>query len=414
MSPSKGDLKSQIDLLCQNTVDVIDREDLFLRLENSAKENKPLRVKAGFDPSAPDIHLGHAVLLRKLRQFQDLGHKVVFIVGDFTAMIGDPTGQTKTRPALSDSEVEKNAKTYQEQAFKILDKDPKKIDIVRNSSWFVEGQGNKFSFKYFIEMIAARFTVAQILERNDFEARMTQNQPISIREFLYPLFQAYDSVVVQADVEIGGTDQKFNLLAGRDLQRAFGIHRPQIVMTMPLLVGLDGEKKMSKSLGNYIAINDSPKDVFGKAMSIPDALMLPYYKLLTNMESEEIQEHIVGTADHAPLHPRDAKVKLARLLTEFLHDQRAAEREEDEFIRVFSKKENPDHPEELKITEKEIWIVELLKKIGAASSTSEARRLIEQGAVSIDGDKISDFDLKVPAGKGHLIKAGKKKFVKVI
>ena len=389
-------MRKTLDLLCQNTVDVIDKEDFFLRLEESAKKKIPLRIKAGFDPSAPDIHLGHTVLLRKLRQFQDLGHKVIFIVGNFTAMIGDPTGQTKTRPALSEEEIKKNAKTYQDQAFKILDKDPKKIEIVRNNDWL-----GKLSLKTFLESLGSQYTVGQLLAREDFQKRQQENKPITICEFMYPLLQGYDSVVVKSDVELGGTDQKFNLLVGRNLQRAWN-QKPQIVMTLPLLVGLDGSMKMSKSLGNYIAVNDTPKDVFGKAMSIPDALMKSYYDLLTNEKFD------------ASAHPRDAKVKLAKLLTEFLHGKKSADAEAEEFQRVFSNKETPKHPEELKIAEKEIWIAELLKRAGAVTSTSEARRLIEQGAVSINGEKISDFNLKVPVAKGALLKAGKKKLVKIV
>ncbi len=380
-----------IEILCRNAVDVIDRADLEARL----KEGKPLRVKAGFDPSAPDIHLGHTVLLRKLREFQDMGHKVVFIVGDFTAMIGDPTGRSQTRPALSEKEVESNAKTYTEQAFKILDRDPKKIEIVRNSDWF-----GKMMFTEFLSKIAPLATVARILERDDFEKRMAGNHPISIKEMLYPLIQGYDSVIVKADIELGGTDQKFNLLMGRNLQKDFA-QRPQVVMTMPLLVGLDGTQKMSKSYGNYIGVHDTPKDVFGKAMSIPDTLMKSYYDLLTHEKFD------------ASMHPRDAKVKLAKILTAELHGQKAAEEQAGEFTRVFSNKEAPEKPEELKITEKEIWIAELLKRAGAVTSTSEAKRLIEQGAVSIDGQKVTDFNMKVPTGKGSLLKAGKKKFVKI-
>ncbi len=381
-----------IDILCRNAVDVIDRTDLESRL----KEGKPLRVKAGFDPSAPDIHLGHTVLLRKLREFQDMGHKVIFIVGDFTAMIGDPTGRSQTRPALSEKEVEINAKTYQEQAFKILDKDPKKIEVVRNSDWF-----GKLLFKEFLQTIAHLTTVARVLERDDFEKRMAENHPITIREELYPLVQGYDSVMVKADIELGGTDQKFNLLMGRTLQKGFN-QKPQIVMTMPLLVGLDGTQKMSKSYGNYIGVHDSPKDVFGKAMSIPDTLMKSYYDLLTQEKFD------------TSMHPRDAKVKLAKILTAGLHGAKAADAQADEFTRVFSNKEAPENPEELKIEEKEIWIAELLKRAGAVISTSEAKRLIEQGAVSIDGQKVTDFNLKVPSGKGSLLKAGKKKFVKLV
>ncbi len=321
---------------------------------------------------------------------------MVLLIGDFTAMIGDPTGKTTTRPALSKEEVDKNAKTYQSQAFKILDNDPKKIEIVHNNSWL-----GKMSLSDFVGKVASQTTVARILERDDFEKRMKDNQPLSVREFLYPMFQGFDSVEVKADVELGGTDQKFNLLMGRQLQKSFG-QKPQIVMTLPLLVGLDGHNKMSKSLGNYIGLTDSAKDVFGKSMSIPDSLMKTYYDLLTNEKFDPAA------------HPRDAKVKLAKLLTEFLHGKEAGENEASEFKRVFSNKENPEHPEELKIEEKEIWIVDLLKRIGASSSTSDARRLIEQGAVSVDSQKISDFNLKILSGRGSLVKAGKKKFIKLV
>ena len=381
-----------IDILCQNAVDVIDRNELEARL----KEGKPLRVKAGFDPSAPDIHLGHTVLLRKLRQFQDLGHKVVLIIGDTTAMIGDPTGQSKTRPVLSKEQVESNAKTYQEQAFKVLDKDPKKIEVVHNSKWLDDPN----MLMTFLQ-ISGKVTVDQLLVRDDFEKRRKAHKPIALQEMFYPIMQGYDSVAVKADVEMGGTDQLFNLLMGREIQSLYKM-RPQVVMTMPLLVGLDGTMKMSKSLGNYIAVNDLPKDVFGKSMSIPDTLMPMYYDLLTTEKFDPAA------------HPRDAKVKLAKLLTEFLHGKAAADKEADEFKRVFSDKENPENPEELKITETEIWIVDLLKRAGASSSTSEARRLIEQGAVSIDGQKVSDFNAKVAVKKGALVKAGKKKFIKII
>lgn len=395
-----ADAERAFSTLCRNAVDVIEKEDLKARLD----EGKPLRIKAGFDPSAPDIHLGHTVLLRKLREFQDLGHKVIFIIGDFTAMIGDPTGQTKTRPALNDKKIISNAKTYQDQAFKILDKDPKKIEVVSNSEWL-----DKLSLRDFLKNVACRATVARILERDDFKKRMAESQPLSMLEILYPLLQGYDSVAVKADVELGGTDQKFNLLMGRNLQKDFG-QRPQVVMTFPLLVGLDGTQKMSKSLGNYIGITDSPKDVFGKAMSIPDALMASYFNLLTKENGDEIQQEVAS----CKLHPRDAKVMLARILTDALHGATAAERESLEFERVFSKKENPENPEELKIPEREIWIVELLKRAGAVTSTGEAKRLIEQGGVSIDGQKITDFNLKVPVTNGALLKAGKKKFVKII
>ncbi len=393
MAKSTAEILSQ---LCRNAVDVIDKAELESRLVEAAKEKRPLRIKAGFDPSAPDIHLGHTVLLKKLREFQDLGHKVVFIVGDFTAMIGDPTGQSKTRPALSESEVAKNAKTYQEQAFKILDKDPKKIEIVRNSDWL-----GKLSLKTFLETLGTQYTVDQLLQRDDFDKRRKENKPITVRELMYPLLQGFDSVSVKSDVELGGTDQKFNLLVGRNLQRIWD-QKPQIVMTFPLLVGIDGTQKMSKSLGNTIGITDSPKDVFGKAMSIPDTLMGMYYDLLTDQKLD------------TSAHPRDAKVKLAKHLTEFLHGQVAGEKEAAEFERVFSKKEDPANPDELKVAEKEIWIGDLLKRAGAVSSTSEARRLIEQGAVELDGVRLKDAKAQITVKNGSLLKVGKKRFVKLV
>ena len=396
---------NDIDILCKNATDIIDKTELALRLEEAKKEKRPLRIKAGFDPSAPDIHLGHAVLLRKLRQFQDLGHKVIFIVGDFTAMIGDPTGQTKTRPALSDKEIIANAKTYQEQAFRILDKDPKKIEVVRNSDWL-----GKMSLPDFLRNLTALATVARILERDDFEKRLSENQPLSLLEVLYPLFQGYDSVAVKADVELGGTDQKFNLLMGRNLQKNFG-QKPQIVMTFPLLVGLDGTMKMSKSLGNYIAVNDPPKDVFGKAMSIPDHLMPMYFDLLTSESGAVIQKDIGS----GKLHPRDAKIKLATLLTAGMHGAKSAEEESAEFTRVFSEKQNPLNPELKHVSSYPMDPVSLLKEVGVASSSGEAYRLIQQGAVTLDGQKITDPKAKQKIKEeGSLLKVGKKVFLKLV
>jgi len=398
------DVSKELSLLCRNAVDVISREELETRLLSAKKEKRPLRIKAGFDPSAPDIHLGHTVLLRKLREFQDLGHKVIFIIGDFTATIGDPTGQNKTRPFLSEKEVEKNAKTYQEQAFKILDKDPKKIEIVRNNSWLGE-----MPLPEFIGCIASEITVARILERDDFEKRMAQNQPIMVREFLYPLLQGYDSVKVKADVELGGTDQKFNLLMGRNLQKSFG-QEPQIVMTLPLLVGLDGSQKMSKSYGNHVGVMDPAKDMFGKLMSIPDTVMETYFALLTARTEEEagrLPELIRSK-------PRDAKEHLAVKIVSEYYGEKAAQKEAEEFKRIFRDRQNPENPEELSLREKEIWVVDLLKKAGAAASGGEARRLIQQGAVTLDGEKISDEKAILKIKQGALLKAGKKKFVKLV
>ncbi|MBI2095290.1 MAG: tyrosine--tRNA ligase [Candidatus Omnitrophica bacterium] len=397
-------MMSSLELLCRNAVDVISKEELGARLLSAQKENRPLRVKAGFDPSAPDIHLGHTVLLRKLREFQDLGHKVILLIGDYTAMIGDPTGQTKTRPALSRDEVEKNARTYQDQAFKILDKDPKKIEIVKNSDWFL----GKDMFRVFFEKVLAQYTVDQLLAREDFDRRMKENKPITGPEFMYPLLQGYDSVRLKADVELGGTDQKFNLLVGRNLQRAFG-QAPQIVMTFPLLVGLDGTQKMSKSLGNTIAVNDSAKDVFGKAMSIPDTLMSMYFNLLTGENGDEIQKQVIT----GKLHPRDAKVKLAKLLTESLHGKPAADKEAEEFERVFSNKENPTDAPEVHVPAA-LDAATLLKEVKAAPSSSEAYRLIQQGAVTLDDVKITDPKAQIKIKNGSLLKVGKKFFRKLL
>ena len=425
MSSKEASSKEALNLLCLNTVDVINKEDLLSRLEESSKTKNPLRIKAGFDPSAPDIHLGHTVLLRKLRQFQDLGHKVILLIGDFTAMIGDPTGKTQTRPALSKAEVEENAKTYQAQAFKILDKDPKKIEIVHNNDSL-----GKMLVGDFTGRVASQVTVARTLERDDFEKRMADNQPLSVREFLYPLYQGDDSVAIQADVELGGTDQKFNLLMGRQLQKSFG-QKPQIVMTLPLLIGLDGAQKMSKSLGNYVAVTDTAKDMFGKIMSIPDSLMADYFNLLTNMPC------ISMVSLQEEMHPKAAKIKLAKLIVSTYFGEKTAEQEADAFDRVFSKREMPTDLDEVKVGDHN-WIIDILKKTGVSSS-SEARRLIEQGAISLIGDpnaekgyeikdpnakivllkneaviKQHDFVSKIYFPDGVILKIGKKKFVKLI
>jgi tyrosyl-tRNA synthetase len=399
------DASKEAAILCQNAIDIISKDELESRLCLARKEKRPLRVKAGFDPSAPDIHLGHTVLLRKLRAFQDFGHKVIFIIGDYTAMIGDPTGKTQTRPALSRQEVIQNSKTYQEQAFKILDPNPEKIEMIYNSQWFFD----KDMFQIFLEKIGTQYTVARLLERDDFEKRMSQDQPITLREFIYPLLQGYDSVKVCSDVEIGGSDQKFNLIVGRNLQRAFG-QLPQIVMTLPLLVGLDGAQKMSKSLGNQIGVLDSPREMFGKLMSIPDTLMESYFDLLTDVLGEAISKSIRDNN----LHPRDAKKQLAEKIVSFFHNPDVALRESAEFDRIFRDKQNPQAPEELFVSEKELWVVDLIKKIGAAHSGADARRLIEQQAVTIDGIKITDSKAIISIKNGSLVRAGKKRFVKLV
>lgn len=399
------DVSKELSLLCRNAVDVISREELETRLLSAKKEKRPLRIKAGFDPSAPDIHLGHTVLLRKLREFQDLGHKVVFIIGDYTALVGDPTGQTKTRPALSQAQIEENAKTYQDQAFKILDKDPQKIEIVRNSQW-LDGPD---MFRILFQQIGPHVTVDQLLVRDDFDKRRQTHRPIAFRELMYPILQGYDSVMVKADIELGGTDQKFNLLMGRDLQSQFG-QKPQIVMTFPLLVGLDGTQKMSKSLGNYVGITEDAKNMFGKIMSVPDSLLETYFALLTackEAEAGQLPELIRSK-------PRDAKEFLAVKIVSGYYGEKAAQKEAEEFNRIFRDRQNPENPEELSLREKEIWVVDLLKKAGAAASGGEARRLIQQGAVTLDGEKISDEKAILKIKEGALLKAGKKKFVKLV
>ncbi|MBI4352538.1 MAG: tyrosine--tRNA ligase [Candidatus Omnitrophica bacterium] len=398
------DLHETLRFLCQNTVDILSKEELKTRLLSAEKEKRPLRIKAGFDPTAPDIHLGHAVLLRKLRQFQDLGHQVVLIIGDYTAMIGDPSGRGQVRQALTREEALKNAKTYQAQAFKILDSGSDKLELVFNSGWFFD----KDMFRTFLEKVGTCYTVARLLERDDFEKRMKANEPITIREFIYPLLQGYDSVKVRSDVEIGGTDQKFNLLVGRNLQRAYGME-PQVVMTMPLLVGLDGVQKMSKSLGNYVGVAESPKDVFGKIMSIPDGLMEMYFDLLTPWEGRKISKEI----QEKKVHPKEAKKRLASFIVSWLFGERKGEEEAEEFDRVFSAKALPKALSELELDETTIWIVELLKRAGMSSTGGEARRLIEQGAVALDGKKVTDPKAHVGVKTGSVLKAGKVRFVRL-
>jgi tyrosyl-tRNA synthetase len=393
------EIQRQLELIKRGCVEIIAETELKKKLEESRKEKKPLIVKAGFDPTAPDIHLGHTVLLRKLAHFQELGHRVFFLIGDFTAMIGDPSGKTETRPPLSREEVLKNARTYQDQVSKILDL--KKLEIIFNSEWL-----GKMS-SYQVAELASRQTVARILERDDFLKRYKSGQDISFLEFLYPLFQAYDSVYLQADIELGGTDQKFNLLLGRTLQERYG-QKPQIVITMPLLEGLDGKQKMSKSLGNYVGINEPAKEMFGKLMSIPDELMDKYFELLTNLPLKEIKS----------LHPMEAKKKLAGEITRQYHGQAQADKAKEEFEKVFQKRDIPQEIETLNIdVNDKISVYELLDlglaKAGKIKSKSDFRRLVTQGAVEIDGEPIKDIEHKLNAGKEYLFKIGKKTFVKV-
>ncbi|WP_025209895.1 tyrosine--tRNA ligase [Hippea sp. KM1] len=398
------EVQRQFEVIKRGTAEIIDEEELKEKLRDSIKNNKPLKVKAGFDPTAPDLHLGHTVLIQKLKQFQDLGHEVYFLIGDFTGMIGDPTGKSETRKALSKEEVEKNAQTYKEQIFKILDKD--KTKVVYNSQWC-----SKLNAVDMIKL-ASTMTVARMLERDDFSKRFNSNKPISIHEFLYPLLQGYDSVALEADVELGGTDQKFNLLVGRHLQKLQG-QRPQTVIMMPILEGLDGVQKMSKSLGNYVGITDQPNDMYGKIMSISDDLMWRYYELLSDRDLEEINQ-MKEDAKSGRLHPKKAKEMLAFEITRRFHGQKKAEEAAAFFEELFKKKEIPEEIEKIEFDteEQEVWICHLLKGIGFVKSSSEARRMIKSNAVSIDSKKITDENLKLQKGD-YVIKVGKKKIARV-
>jgi tyrosyl-tRNA synthetase len=398
-------LEEELKLILRNVVECISEEELREKLLKARKENRPLRIKAGFDPTAPDLHLGHAVLLRKLKTFQDLGHKVYFLIGDFTAMIGDPTGRSETRKALSREEVMENAKTYQEQVFKILD--PQKTKIVFNSSWF-----DKFT-SYDMVKLTAKYTVARMLERDDFKKRYKEGIPIFIHEFVYPLLQGYDSVVIEADVELGGTDQKFNLLVARDIQREYG-QEPEVIMMLPILEGLDGVNKMSKSLGNYVGINEDPREMYGKLMSISDDLMWRYYELLSDISPEELEKKR-SLVESGEYHPKRAKMDLAFEIVARFHGIESARRAEEEFERVFSKREVPAEMAyfEFKV-EGGMKLVRILTESGLAKSNSEAKRLIEQGGVKIDGEKIVDVDFVIPSdGRERVIKVGKKSFIRI-
>ncbi len=397
-------IKEQLELIERGAVDIIAREELVKKLQKSEATGIPLRVKAGFDPTAPDLHLGHTVLLQKLKHFQELGHDICFLIGDFTGMIGDPTGKSDTRKALTVEQVAANAETYKQQVFKILD--PEKTQVLFNSSWL----GKLTS----IDMIklASELTVARMLEREDFRNRFDTGRPISIHEFLYPLIQGYDSVAMRADVELGGTDQLFNVLMGRDLQRSRGME-PQVVLTMPLLEGLDGVNKMSKSLGNYIGINESADNIYGKVLSISDTLMFRYYALLSDLSNHEIAD-LRAKVEAGSLNPKEAKKRLARELTARFHSPAAAQAAEENFEKVFQKGGVPDDLAELKCSAREpIALPQLLVDAGLVSSTSDGRRMIQQSAVTIDGVKATDINMIIAPEGERLIKVGKRRFCKV-
>ena len=388
-------IEQQMQLLSRGTLEILPAGSLEEKLKLAAKEKRPLRIKAGFDPTAPDLHLGHTVLLEKLRQFQQCGHQVVFLIGDFTGMIGDPTGKSATRPPLTQEEVLENAETYKQQVFKVLDES--KTEVRFNSEWL-----GKMGAADLIQ-IAGKATVARMLERDDFEKRYKGGQSIAIHEFLYPLVQGYDSVALEADVELGGNDQKFNLLMGRQLQQAYD--KPtQVILTMPLLEGLDGVNKMSKSLNNYVGIQEPAKEQFGKIMSASDDLMYRYYELLTDVDLDEVKAK----------HPMEAKKQLASLIVSRFHGKDAGIAARAGFENQFAKKETPDDIPEKSITAEDgkLWIVKALSKGGLTASNGEAMRMIKQGAVSIDGEKVTDKDTQLEAGS-YLLKVGKRKFLKL-
>ncbi|MFN2597182.1 MAG: tyrosine--tRNA ligase [Pyrinomonadaceae bacterium] len=398
-------IDEQLAYLRKGTVEIIREDDLRAKLEKSARAGEPLTVKLGADPTAPDIHLGHTVVIRKLRAFQELGHTVVFLIGDFTGLIGDPSGKSATRPMLTREEIDANAETYKKQIFKLLD--PERTRVRFNSEWM-----DKFDAYGFVRL-ASHVTVKQILERDDFATRLAENRPLALQEVLYPLVMAYDSVALKADVELGGTDQKFNLLMGRNLQREYG-QEPQVVLTMPLLEGTDGVQKMSKSLGNFIGIDEPPAEMFGKIMSVSDDLMWRYYELLTDLRPDEIAQ-LRSQAATGARNPRDIKVELAkRVITDF-HSSHDAAAAEEEFNRVFKRKEVPDEIDERTVAAGAWKLSRLLVETELAPSMAEARRLIEQGGVKLDGERHAraDEEIELKADRALVVQVGKRRFLRV-
>jgi tyrosyl-tRNA synthetase len=400
------EVRRQLEIIKKGAVELLPEDEFTEKLANSIKNNKPLRVKQGFDPTAPDIHLGHTVGLRKLRQFQDLGHRVILIIGDYTGMVGDPSGRSAMRPQLSYDQLMKNAETYQKQFFKIVDKP--KTEVHFNGEWFDE-MGLKD-----IMQLASNFTIARMLERDDFEKRYKGGIPIALHEFFYPLMQAYDSVMIKADIEIGATEQKFNLVAGRQIQEAHG-QAPQCILTLPILVGTDGVERMSKSLGNYIGINESAKEIYGKVMSIPDNLIYSYFELVADVDAaylKEIKEKLLSLE----FNPMIPKTELAFRLVSMYHDEEAAEKARAEFKRMFTDKGTPDDIPEYSISElgEKIWIIKLLTQTGMVKSGGEARRLIKGGGLYLNDERISDESLELELSEGMLFKVGKRRFFKIV
>ncbi len=400
-------VQEQMAVIQRGAVEVLVEAELEEKIATSLASGVPLKIKAGFDPTAPDLHLGHTVLIQKLKQFQDLGHEIYFLIGDFTATIGDPSGKSETRKTLTRAEVLQNAETYKEQVFKILD--PARTRVVFNSSWMEQKSAAD------LIALASRYTVARMLERDDFHKRFTGQQPIAIHEFLYPLVQGYDSVALKADVELGGTDQKFNLLVGRELQKHED-QKPQCVVTMPLLEGLDGVNKMSKSLGNYVGITEPPKEIYGKIMSISDELMLRYYELLSDIDLEGLQRVKDGVAGKVGgSHPMESKKALAREMVARFYDQDQALNAEQEFVLQFKQKEVPEDIPCFSLQDpRPIWICKLLTDAGLTASNGEARRLIKQGAVRMDGNKVVDADLEVSIVQESILQAGKRRFARIV
>lgn len=397
--------EEQLEYLKKGCVEIVREEELLQKLEKSYKTGKSLRVKAGFDPTAPDIHLGHTVILRKMKHFQDLGHTVIFLMGDFTGLIGDPSGRSSARKPMTEGEIFENAETYKSQIFKILDSEKTMIDF--NSRWLA-----KFTPSEFIRLLS-KYTVARILERDDFEKRMKNGVPVFMHEIIYPLFQGYDSIALEADVELGGTDQKFNLLVGRELQKEYG-QEPQVIMTLPLLEGIDGKEKMSKSLGNYIGINENPKEIFGKIMSISDELMFRYYELLTDIPMKEI-ERMRESALSGKVNPKILKEELGYLIVKDFWGEEKAREAREEFEKVFSKGEIPEEIKEVPVEEESVNIVELLFQKGILPSRGEVKRLIRGGGLYLDGERIDDinFTLDFKKKEGFILKVGKRKFYRL-
>jgi len=398
-------LNEQMDILKSGAAEVLPEDEIVKKVEYAIKKNKPMIIKLGCDPSRPDLHIGHAVVLRKMRQFQDMGHHAILIVGDFTGMIGDPTGKSKTRPALTIEETRANGQSYFDQASHILSE--KNLTIKYNSEWLSE-----MSFADVIKL-SAQYTVAQMLERDDFSKRFNANEPLSIHEFLYPLAQAMDSVAIKSDIELGGTDQKFNLIVGREIQKAYGVV-PQGIIIMPILEGTDGVEKMSKSLGNYIAITDTPREMFGKVMSIPDTMITRYLQYAANASEAEVKAMSEGLLNDT-IHPRTAKVETAMRTVALYHGEEAGKAAFEEFERIFVKKDVPDEIEERIITElgTNPLVVDVLAHTGMVASKGEARRLIQGGGASIDGEKVQDINDTIDLSSPRILKAGKRKFLKV-